>query len=295
MTQEDGRTRYHYGFYAAMKVCYDLLKARVTYEQEKQLGEDPIRLDFLIIKKDNDVTLHDPIGEFFRAVNLFEYKSPEDGLSIDDFYKAQGYGLIYKGYDRKVNELPIEEMTLTLVRHSYPRELMRMLKKIGFIIDEPYNGIYRVEGKVSIPVQIVVSSRLTDGEYDGLQLLAEGCTKEAVLHYAEKAVASEDENIKTNAGTVISICLDINEELGSQLKEEGTMNETIRRIFKEAFDLERQKGISEGINEGINEEKERVATDMLKKNLPLSLIEEISKLSEDTIRSLAKNIGVAVL
>ena len=67
-----------------------------------------------------------------------------------------------------------------------------------------------------------------------------------LAHYAEKAVASEDENIKTNAGTVISICLDINEELGSQrdineelgsqLKEEGTMNETIRRIFKEAFD-----------------------------------------------------------
>ena len=248
MTQEDGRTRYHYGFYAVMKVCYDLLKARVTYEQEKQLGEDPIRLDFLIIKKDNDATLHDPIGEFFRAVNLFEYKSPEDGLSIDDFYKAQGYGLIYKGYDRKVNELPIEDMTMTLVRHSYPRELMRTLKTIGFIfiIDEPYEGIYRVEGKISIPVQIVISSRLTDGEYDGLQLLAEGCTKEAVIHYAEKAVASEDENIKTNAGTVISICLDINEELGSQLKEEGTMNETIRRIFKDAFDLERQKGIKEG-------------------------------------------------
>ena len=69
------------------------------------------------------------------------------------------------------------------------------------------------------------------------------------------------------------------------------MNETIRRIFKEAFNLERQNGI----NEGINEANKRVATDMLKKNFPLSLIEEISKLSEDTIRSLAKNIGVAVL
>ena len=104
-----------------------------------------------------------------------------------------------------------------------------------------------------------------------------------LAHYAEKAVASEDENIKTNAGTVISICLDINEELGSQLKEEGTMNETIRRIFKKDFDAVEQKT------------NERVATDMLKKNLHLSLIEEISKLSEDTIRSLAKNIGVAVL
>ena len=49
-----------------------------------------MRLDFLIIKKEPDIMLHDPIGEFFRLVNIFEYKSPEDGLSIDDFYKVQG-------------------------------------------------------------------------------------------------------------------------------------------------------------------------------------------------------------
>ncbi len=275
MPQEAGQTRYHYGFYAAMKVEYDILNARVTYEQEKQLGEDPVRLDFLIIKKNNnDVTLNDPIGKFFRAVNIFEYKSPEDGLSIDDFYKAQGYGLIYKGYDRKVNELPIEEMTLTLVRHSYPRELMRTLKKTGFIIRKPYKGIYRIEGKISIPVQIVISSRLPDGECEGLKLLAKGCTKEAVIHYAEKAIASGDENVKTNAGTVIGICLDINEELGAQLKEDGTMNETIRRIFKDAFD----EAENRGINKGINEDKERVATDMLKDNYTLSAIEKISRL-----------------
>lgn len=34
---------------------------------------------------------------------------------------------------------------------------------------------------------------------------------------------------------------------------------------------------------------------MLKKKLPLSLIEEISKLSEETIRGLAKTLGVAVV
>ena len=96
MAEEAGRIRFHYGFYAAMKVHYDLMGAQVTYEQEKQLGEDPVRLDFLIIKKSADVSLTDPIGQFFKSVNLFEYKSPEDGLSIDDFYKAQGYGLMRK-------------------------------------------------------------------------------------------------------------------------------------------------------------------------------------------------------
>ncbi len=65
------------------------------------------------------------------------------------------------------------------------------------------------------------------------------------------------------------------------------MHRTIREIFKEDFDAARQ--------EGLNDANKRVATDMLRKNLPLSLIEEISKLSEETIRGLAKTLGVAVL
>ena len=65
------------------------------------------------------------------------------------------------------------------------------------------------------------------------------------------------------------------------------MKDVIARIFKNEFEAKKQ--------DGINEEKERVVIDMLKKNLPLSLIEEISKLSEDSIRSLAKSLGVTVI
>ena len=92
---------------------------------------------------------------------------------------------------------------------------MKALRNAGFIIHEEYQGIFRAEGKISLPVQLVISSRLPEGEYEGLKLLAKGCTKDAVLYYAERAVASGDENIKTNAGTVIGVCLDINEKLGS--------------------------------------------------------------------------------
>ena len=264
-----------------MKVEYGLIHAEVKYEQEIQLGEDPVRLDFLIIKAEGE--LKDAIGEFFRKVNLFEYKSPEDGLSIDDFYKAQGYALIYKGYDRKVNELPIEEITLTFVRHVYPRELMKELKKSGYEIRETHRGIYRIEGKIIIPIQIVVSSRLAEGEYEGLKLLAKGCTKEALLKYAERVILSGDEQVKTNAGTVIEICLNINKKLDREIKEDESMHRTIREIFKEDFEDAR------------NEEKERVATDMLREGEPLEKIARYSRLAEDTIRGLAKTLGVAVL
>ncbi len=73
------------------------------------------------------------------------------------------------------------------------------------------------------------------------------------------------------------------------------IGETIRGIFEVAAKQGRQEGRQEGIQEGRNETNERVAKDMLKKNLPISLIEEISKLSEDSIRSLAKSLGVAVV
>ena len=181
MAEETGRTRFHYGFYAAMEVEYDLADIPLVYEQEVELGKDPVRLDFLVIKKEPDILLDDPIGEFFKQVNIFEYKSPEDGLSIDDFYKVQAYGLLYKGFGRKVNELPIEKITLTIVRHTYPKDMMKMLQDSGIRISNVHSGIYRFEGKLSIPVQLVISSQLPSGEYEGLRLLAKGATIEKKL------------------------------------------------------------------------------------------------------------------
>lgn len=287
MAEESGRTRFHYGFYAAMKVEYDLAKAPVTYDQEKQLGEDPVRLDFLIIKKESEAVLSDHIGEFFRDVNLFEYKSPEDGLTIDDFYKAEGYGLIYKGFDRKVNELPIGKMTLTLVRHAFPREMLNTLADEGFSIEKPYPGIYRIDGKISIPVQLVVSSRLPKGEYEGLKLLAKGSTRQDVVDYVEKAVASGNENIKNNAATVIGVCLSVNEELGQELKEDGHMDEVVREVFKEDFDQVEDKGKEIG--------KEEMVEAMLKDKESAAKICKWSGMSLEKIASIAEKIGITSL
>ena len=282
MAEETGRTRFHYGFYAAMEVEYDLANVPLTYRQEVQLGKDPVRLDFLIIKKEPNIVLNDPIGDFFRQINIFEYKSPEDGLSIDDFYKVQAYGLLYKGFGRKVNELPIENITLTIVRHTYPQDMLKMLRDSGVVFNNVHPGIYRFEEKLSIPVQLVISSQLPLGEYEGLRLLAKGATVEDIKTYAEKAIASNNERIRENAGTVIDVCLSVN----PNIEEATKMYEAVKEVFKDAFAKERQ--------EGIQEANERVAIDMLKKELPLKLIEEISKLSGEVIRGIAINLGLTV-
>ena len=73
------------------------------------------------------------------------------------------------------------------------------------------------------------------------------------------------------------------------------MNEVIRDLFKKDFDDAESKGRLEGRLEGIETDRQRVATEMLKENLPLSLISKISKLSEDVIRGLAVSLGMTVI
>ena len=72
--------------------------------------------------------------------------------------------------------------------------------------------------------------------------------------------------------------------------------------FEEAYTYSAQEGGLHNMCDVLDrlEEKkesevnERVATDMLKKNYPISAIKDISRLSEDKILKIAKKLNVAV-
>ena len=55
------------------------------------------------------------------------------------------------------------------------------------------------------------------------------------------------------------------------------------------------KGMAEGMVQGAAEVRETVASDMLRAKEPLSKIAAYSRLPEDTIRSLAKALGIEVV
>ena len=59
-------------------------------------------------------------------------------------------------------------------------------------------------------------------------------------------------------------------------------------------EYDQEKVLEQERRDTANNERRRVATDMLKKNLPLSLIAEISKLSEDVVLKLADKIRVNI-
>lgn len=70
----------------------------------------------------------------------------------------------------------------------------------------------------------------------------------------------------------------------------------VKGMFLTEYDQEKilEQERRNSLQQGILQTNRRVAVDMLKKNLPLSLIAEISKLSEEAIRKLADKIGVTI-
>ena len=68
-------------------------------------------------------------------------------MNIDTFYKVNAYACLYKASSRRVNEIKSDNVTITLIRESKPEKLLRELEKEGFIIRNPYKGIYYTGSK----------------------------------------------------------------------------------------------------------------------------------------------------
>ena len=258
---ESGKIEYHYGFYGAVHAEYEPTHIQMEYLQEHELGDEPVRMDMLVIKRDT-AALTDPIGAFFRTHNVLEYKSPEDALTIDDFYKAQGYALIYKSMGQSVNAIPLTELTVSVFRHSFPRKLFQTLEETGLTVREEFPGIYRVAGALSVATQVVVISRLPRGHYSAFKALAKGVEKEDILRLLSLAQTG-DARMVDYVRAVLRICIPINRDTIARIKEDDVMKQTafeeaFYQIFGDELQKERENGLKEGREEGRKEVYERL-------------------------------------
>ena len=104
-------------------------KDLLDFNREFPLSKEPLRIDLLMIKKIKDVVLDIDIGRLFKTYNIIEYKSPKDGLTIDDYIKTVGYAYLYKGLGATVDAVPLSELTATIVRDTEPTELFKLSNK----------------------------------------------------------------------------------------------------------------------------------------------------------------------
>ena len=117
-TDAHNKLQWHPAFFADLQIELESESSNLIFENEHQLGTKPKEIDILVIKKNRNIPIKKNIGRIFRKHNIIEYKSPEDSLTINDFYKVIGYTYFYKSDTQKQNIIKFEDLTISLVSTS---------------------------------------------------------------------------------------------------------------------------------------------------------------------------------
>ena len=244
------RIQWHQGFYSGMELELSEYKDVLTFETEHELSRKPQRIDMLIIKKDKDIPIRNPIGAYFKKHNIIEYKSPDDSMTIDDFYKVIGYVGTYKWLGKAVNEIPAEEITITMVRHSYPREMIRSLKNSGAAIIDMQPGIYRVEGMFHIPTHIIVTSKLSS-EHPVLKMLSRSLRQEDLSEFINYTNEFINKGEKELIKSVLEITASVNEKYFEKNKgARNAMGPALQKLWDQYVEDVKSECREEGRTEG---------------------------------------------
>ncbi len=244
---DKGLLQWHPAFYGAAELEFRANKNDLEFEREYNLSKEPLRVDLLIIKKLTDAVIENEIGNIFKKYNIIEYKSPEDGLTIDDYYKVIGYACLYKGVGVFVNQIPAEELTVSFVREAYPRELFAALEKMGLVRREKFPGIYHIEGNVLFPTQVVVTNRLEKNMHRSLRILSKHVKKEDAQEFIKNAAQMMEPGDRHNADAVLQVSVSANQRLYQELRRDLVMCEALRELMKDEIAEEVLKGEARGM------------------------------------------------
>ena len=228
---KDTKVQWHPGFVAAMNL--ELAKNRddLIFVKEYNLNTKPLEVDLLVIKKDKCVATDNEIGAIFRGHNILEYKSPQDHLDIDTFYKVGAYASLYKSYGETVDSIKADDITVSLVRDAKPVELFRYFEKHQYAITTPYRGVYYIEGMVLFPTQIIVTKELERDTHIWLKALSDRIEKRDMEELLKRISRLTEQGDRELADSVLEVSAQVNREVLEELKGDDNMSEALLEIF----------------------------------------------------------------
>jgi hypothetical protein len=227
------KIQWHPGFYGAAELEFIDNRGDLEFTPEYSLSKEPIRMDLLIIKKIGSGKIKNEIGRIFKGFNVLEYKSPDDGLTIDDFFKTIGYACLYKGLGQTADAVPAKELTVSLFREAKPKELFKSLEDLGATITEQFPGIYYVNGITMLDTQIVVTSRLRKESHSSLRILSKNAHEDDVRNFLENTEKLDTPGDRDNVEAVLQVSVSANKNIYEKIKEEFKMCEALQNLMKD--------------------------------------------------------------
>lgn len=279
---ENPQIDWHSGFAGGLELSFRKYRNDIKIEREISLSKEPLRIDFMVIKKDHQLIVDNSVGRIFRKYNIIEYKNPTDTLNIDVVWKCIGYAGIYKGYAKTVNEIPDTELTISIFRNSKPVKLLEDMEQAGRVVDNPCPGIYRINGLSILPLQIVVPPELEEDDFNAIRLLMAKADKEGLVEFLKEASRYTEKEDRLNASVVLHVISAVNEDLIRAITEEQGMRDYLTILMSDEFNAAENRGRKQGRND--------IIESMLRNGKTPEEISNFTGISLDTIKTVQKSM-----
>lgn len=229
---KEAKLQWHPAFVAAMDLELKHNRADLIFEKEYNLNTKPLEIDLLVIKKEASTEIASEIGKLFKGHNIVEYKSPEDHLDVDTFYKTLAYACLYKSYGKAVDAIKAEDITISIIREIKPVALFRYFKNRGWIVSETCKGVYYVDVTNWFPVQIVVTKELNWDIHGWLKALSPNLKKDDFRKLLNKRNHVTDKSDRELIDSILEVSFGANRRIVNELIGDENMYEVLMEIME---------------------------------------------------------------
>ena len=276
------KTQWHPAFVSAMKLELIEDAEYLDYTTEYNLNTKPLEIDLLIVKKEKDVEIRNEIGKIFRIHNIIEYKSPDDSMNLNTYMKVIAYACLYKAHENHVDDIELDEITITMVREKKPVKLFQWFVKNGYQVREVFNGIYYITRDNHFLTQIIVSKELSKANQKWLTLLSKELDMSDAKRVVDQIEALTHESNKQHGDSVLQVAVQENEEIFNKIREEGKMCEALMKLM--------EPEVKEVVNKAVVQDRKNIVVNAVKNGSSVEDISRVMGIPLAEVEAIAKGI-----
>jgi hypothetical protein len=156
----------------------------------------------------------------------------------------------------------MEELTVSMFRVVYPREMFEELTREGHEIEERYPGIYYVTKDLPFPVQIIVTQKLSPETHSSLRILTDHAEAEDIRHFLEQAREMKRPGDRANIDALLQASVAANYDLYEDVRRDFVMCQALQELMKDEIEAKVNDAVDQAETESKVEDIRNIMSEL---------------------------------
>ena len=157
-------------------------------------------------------------------------------------YKIIGYAGLLIGTAEHENDMPKDQVTISIFRSVKNPELFKEMEEAGELVRTETPGIYHVTRLTKLPFQIVITSELEGGEYAAYRALTDRAGETDIERVIDDLENETNDVLKDYYGIFLNLIAEKNLDVFAEIRRDDAMKyPALMKVFEEDVNAQIQE------------------------------------------------------